>query len=183
MQEMLAERSLERSSRIMHPSLAISETTHVADALHFWADGYANVVVKTNDGRYRFISQTDLLRALLGEGKDLAGITDLSFTKLGITHKVLYGVKRSDRALQAFRLMSDRSMHAVPVTEEEGGLVGEISLASLRLLRPDNFHALMGTVGQFIDVLGVREAPLIVDKDASVSNRAFLVFCLRAQLR
>ncbi len=53
-----------------------------------------------------FVALIDV--AAQAEDKDLAGAGALSFKKLGITRKVLYGVNTNDRALQAFRLMSDR---------------------------------------------------------------------------
>ncbi len=65
MQEVLADRSIDRYSRTMHPSMAIPETTRVSDALHYFAEGYTNLVVKTYDNRVRFVTQSDLLRALL----------------------------------------------------------------------------------------------------------------------
>jgi CBS domain-containing protein len=168
--EMLAVPSLERSSRIMQPAMALPEATFLSDALHYWAEGYTNIIVKTSDGRFRLISQTDLLRALLAEEKELGGLTTLAFKKLGITRKVLYSVNRNDRALQAFRLMWDRGVHAVPITEDDGFLAGEISLATLRALRPGNFNLLFGSVGQLYDGLSIKEAPLIVEKGATLSN-------------
>jgi hypothetical protein len=64
-QEVLTDRSFERYTRTMLPSHAIPEKTKVADALHFWVEGFSNLVLKSDEGHYRFVSQTDLLSALL----------------------------------------------------------------------------------------------------------------------
>ncbi len=39
-----------------------------------------------------------------------------------------------------------------------------------QLQRPDNFYLLMGTVGQFYDQLGRKDAPLITQKDSTLSK-------------
>lgn len=101
---------------------------------------------------------------------NLQGAGSLKCRKLGIVRKVLYSVQMGHRTLQAFRLMSDRGIQAVPITGEHGWIKGEISLSGLRALRPDNFSSLMGTVGDYVQALGGGDTPLVLQKNATVGE-------------
>lgn len=114
------------------------------------------MLLKTPDNSFAFVSQADLVKALFNGfvSDNLQGAGSIRFRKLGIYRRVLFFVEKGTRALQAFRLMSDHGIQAVPITtkvdahgilhEHHRYLTGEVSLTQLRGLKSSNFNSLMG---------------------------------------
>lgn len=132
--EVLASPGLRAFSRVTYPDEAISDTALVAQALPLWARGFANLLLKTADGEYCFLSAADVLSALWTGvlRTNLQGVGAIRFKKLGVSSHVVYSVEMGQRALQAFRLMSDRGVQAVPIV---GGTLMLWSSSFVSLLR------------------------------------------------
>jgi len=172
--EMLATPGIHQFSRTSFPSQAVSSEASLEQTLPLWCSGYMNLLVKTPQSEYLFVSQQDVLNVLFAGvlKTNLQGAGSLKIKKLGLYRKVLYQVTVGDRALQAFRIMSKQGIQSVPIVSEHKHIRGEVSLQQLHALKASNFGCLLSTVERYTHELGPswNVPPMTVHKDATVGE-------------
>jgi CBS-domain-containing membrane protein len=96
------------------------------------------VPVIDHQGRVsNLITQSSIISFLSTHLDKLGDITNQTVGSLLLGHKDVITVGVNARAIDAFKLMTDRGVSAVGVVDEEGKLIGNISVRDIRVIATD----------------------------------------------
>jgi CBS-domain-containing membrane protein len=101
-----------------------------------------------------FITQSQLLKEVSSSDHDqlLGAKANKPLSGIPSCFKRVYGVRESDRAIDAFNLMVLKKVEGVAVLDDQGKLVSALSIRDLKMIHSDAklFWRLSGTVKNFI---------------------------------
>jgi CBS domain-containing protein len=79
------------------------------------------------------LTQSSVLSYLAAHLDKLGSVTEQTVAELLLGHKDVITIGVNGRAIDAFKIMTDRGISAVGVVDEEGKLVGNISVRDIRV--------------------------------------------------
>jgi len=108
------------------------------------------------------ISQSDIVK-LIAANLYLLGVdANKQIQDLGFGGRRLVVLNASETALNSFKLMSQAKVSAAPIVNEQGALVGTLSVSDLKGLVAESFENLVGTTLAFSEKHHyVQHAPLV----------------------
>jgi CBS domain-containing protein len=83
------------------------------------------------------LTQSSVLSYLAAHLDKLGSVTEQTVAELLLGHKDVITIGVNGRAIDAFKIMTDRGISAVGVVDEEGKLVGNISVRDIRVVAGD----------------------------------------------
>lgn len=96
------------------------------------------VPVIDHQGRVsNLITQSSIVSFLAAHIDKLGNIAGQTVSSLLLGHKDVFTVGINARAIDAFKIMTDRDISAVGVVDEEGRLIGNISVRDIRVVATD----------------------------------------------
>lgn len=109
-------------------------------------------IISENGHVLRYITQSDILRALLEHTDLLHPILDCTLEELGFQGKKVFTISKESKAIDAFKLIINQRVSAVGVIDENGTLIGNISSSDIKLIDHDAkyIYRLFNTVGIFL---------------------------------
>jgi CBS domain-containing protein len=132
----------------------LSEEAKIHDILEVFSWGVHRVLVVTHDGetqRVKILTQTDICKLLREHEANLAGIMHHTLASLNVGDKSAVRASAALTALEAYRLLSQRGVSALPIVDPfSGELLGTLSAADLRGLSEETLPKLLLPVLQYI---------------------------------
>lgn len=124
------------------PFLAVDEATaSLLDAIHFLGRGHYHRLFVTSESSAdiaNIITQSHIVKILAQHAKEtreMTEVVDKTIEELGLVGaRPLITVNLKDEAYTAFSVMKDAKISAVPVVDDTGNIVGNISTRDIRVL-------------------------------------------------
>eukprot|EP00210_Caulerpa_lentillifera_P004411 g4208.t1 len=148
-----------------HVTFRTESTTDMPNVVHRIAifDSSSRIV--------NIISQSDIVRHLLEHQNELGEYGTTSVGELGFGQKEIISVHPEMSAIEALRVMSEKSIGAVAVVNSTGQIIGNFSAADMRTITPEHFGSLALPVGEFLALEhGVEYSGYAVPKRPRSSN-------------
>lgn len=124
------------------PAVAVAPNEPLtAVARHLWDGGVGAAVVTTSNGIVGIISERDIVTQLA------LGNEAVDTTAGDTMTRTVAAARPDDRVLDVVHTMLDASIRHVPIVDEDGALLGMVSIKDL--LRPLLLNSLGGTPGPF----------------------------------
>jgi CBS domain-containing protein len=104
--------------------------------------GIHRINVMNSDGRVQgLLSKTDVVRFLLSKIDVFGEDANKTIEKAGLGKGPLVSVAATSTVLEALGRMSEYSISSIPVIDQAGGLMGNISMADVRVSLPTSANA------------------------------------------
>jgi len=129
-----------------------NDTDLVLESFDIMCLGVHQAAIKNSDGKYKLVSQHDLVKFFQKFEKALG--LDKTLDVAGLAkEKSCSVVKESDVALFAFRRMEESENTALPVVDGSNQVVGTISVSDVRSLSTNNMDMVLKPVLEFLEGL------------------------------
>lgn len=119
---------------------AITQGSSLWEAIQLFAqESVHRLIVTSEDGSIQqFLTQSAVVRYLAANADKLGPRFEKTLQSVGLAgHVSVFSVESKDKALEAFKLISDEKLSAVGVVDENGVLIGNISSRDIRMIRED----------------------------------------------
>jgi len=130
-----------------------ADTTLLEACKHLGTMNVHRIPVLKDGKLCNFITQSAVIKALVENIDALPETSKKTLTALHLAQPSdLVVAKRSMTALEAFHLLKDKDIGAMPIVESNGSIIGNISVRDLRgvITRPKLFEALHKSITEFV---------------------------------
>lgn len=141
---------------------------------------------RTGKHTYRLISQTDVLKHLWKNSKNIEPrILKSKLQELGLVNpsgSVVYTISTQDRAIEGFKKMFAHMVPAIAVVNEEKKLVSTLSASDLRGVSSEKLENLLSPVMDFLQIQLGEKPPVPVTVTSTSSLEDAILKCLTAKI-
>jgi len=155
---------LNQSFESSNPPPLFSESDSVFDTLMPLASGFHSVVVRRKNEAFGLVSQWDIIKFLQANRQEkLGSFFQMPVSKIQGVLKPVVSVHPSVSVIQAFRVLKEKNVIALPIVTSDQGILGTLSASDLRSLDESNFGNLILPVLPYLKrIHGKVPQPIIV---------------------
>jgi len=104
-------------------------------------------VTDENSAIINIVSQSSVVKFVASHS---AHIGHRTLDSLSLSHKKLYLLKSSQAAIEGYKILNEKQVEAIPIVDDDGKIVGNLSASDLRGLSHDLFTKIHLPVMEFI---------------------------------